>query len=162
MPTFEWICHECKVFWEKEYSIGKAPARTKCPECKKLCEKNWQSQNVGLSFGDDRDYHTVRARYKRHAEKGFDKTAADRFLNTSIEQTKACMNDESFRYKPAYINYQKLAEDGKVRKLSQKETTEKIERAKKLTEQAYNNANKMGYKDVGSTTLDIAKPQKQQ
>ena len=162
MPTFEWICHDCKVFWEKDYSVGKAPSRTKCPECKKLCEKNWQSQNVGLSFGDDRDYHTVRARYKKHSEKGFDKTAADRFLNRSIDDTKERLNDEAARYKSVSIDYAKLARDGKVRKLSQKEASEKQERSKKLTEQAYDNANKLGYKDVGSTQLDIAKPQKQQ
>jgi len=39
---------------------------------------------------------------------------------------------------------------------------EKLERAKKLTQQAYDVANEKGYKDIGSTKLDITKPQKQQ
>jgi hypothetical protein len=72
------------------------------------------------------------------------------------------MNDESFRYKPAHINYEALARDGKARKLSDKETSEKIERAGKLTQQAYDVANQKGAKDIGSTKLDITKPQKQQ
>ena len=55
-----------------------------------------------------------------------------------------------------------MAKDGLVKKLSEKESKEKVERAKKLTEQAYDNANKRGYKDAGSDKLDISKPQKQQ
>ena len=104
----------------------------------------------------------MRSRHKRHAEKGYDKTAGDRWLNRSIKDTKDAMNDESFRYKPAQINYKKLAEDGLVKKLSDKETSEKIERAGNMTKQAYDVANEKGYKDIGSTKLDITKPQKQQ
>ena len=72
------------------------------------------------------------------------------------------MNDESYRYKPVYMDYKRMEEDGIVKKLSEKESREKVERARKLTEQAYDNANKRGYKDAGSDKLDIAKPQKQQ
>ena len=49
-----------------------------------------------------------------------------------------------------------------MKKLSDKETSEKIERAGKLTQQAYDVANQKGAKDIGSTKLDITKPQKQQ
>jgi len=102
----------------------------------------------------------VRARHKKHAEKGYDKTSADRWLKHSIEGTKRATNDESFRYKEAKLNYKKLAEDGLVRKLSDKETANKIETGGKLTKQAYDIANKMGYKDIGSDKLDITKPNK--
>ena len=72
------------------------------------------------------------------------------------------MNDDSYRYRSLNLNYEKMAKDGMVKKLSEKESREKVERARKLTEQAYDNANKRGYKDAGSDKLDIAKPQKQQ
>ena len=72
------------------------------------------------------------------------------------------MNDDRFRYKPARINYEKLARDGKARKLSDAEAQKKIESAGKLTQHAYDMANEKGYKDIGSTKLDITKPQKQQ
>lgn len=154
MPKFEWICRDCDIFWDRECAVGKAPARTKCPECGKLCDKFWQNQNVGVSFGDDgagnrgnnaMDFHTVRQRYKRHAEKGFDKDSANRFLNKSIRETKERMADESGRYRRYDINWEKMAQDGKARKLSDKETLEKRETNKKLTADAVENANKRGY-----------------
>ena len=162
MAIFEWVCQECKIYWERDLPVGKAPDRTRCPKCNKLSERYYVNQGVNVKWGDDKDFHTVRSRHKRHAEKGYDKTAADKWLNRSIEETKRTMNDENFRYRPANINYEKLAEDGVVKKLSDKETTKKIERAGKLTQQAYDVANEKGAKDIGSTKLDITKPQKQQ
>lgn len=162
MAIFEWICQDCNVYWERDLPVGKAPDRTRCPKCNKLSERYYANQNVQHKWGDDKDFHTVRRRYKKHAEKGYDKTAADRWLNRSIEETKQTMNDENFRYRPAQIKYEKLAEDGMVRKLSDKEASKKMESAGKLTKQAYDVANEKGYKDIGSTKLDITKPQKQQ
>lgn len=157
MAIFEWVCKDCNVFWDRDCPIGKAPKRTKCPQCKKLCEKYWENSNIGVSFGDDKDFQTVRARYKKHAEKGFDKDSANRFLHRSIEETRERINDGEFRYKKAEINYEKLAKDGKAKRLSSSERTDKIERAKKLADQVYDTANKMGYKDPGNTKLDPTK-----
>ena len=162
MAIFEWICQDCNVYWERDLPVGKAPDRSRCPKCKKLSERYYANQNVQYSWGEDRDFHTVRQRFKKHAEQGWDKTAADRWLNGSIEASKNAMNDDRFRYKPARINYEKLAQDGKARKLSDAEAQKKIETAKNLTQQAYDIANQKGYKDIGSTKLDITKPQKQQ
>ena len=170
MPIFEWVCPECRIFWDRECKIGKAPKRTKCPECSKLSEKYWQNANIGLSFGDDgcgnkgtgaNDFHTVRRRYQKHAEKGYDKDSANRFLRKQIEASRNSQDDDSFRYRPANFKYEKMAKDGLVKPLSDKETSEKIKRAQKLTMQAYDKANEMGYKDINKNHLDIAKPQKQ-
>lgn len=172
MPIYSWKCHDCDISWDRECDIGKAPDRTRCPECNKLCDRDWESQNVAVSFKDDgmgnqnnqgvNDFHTIRKRYRKFAEKGWDKDSADRWLNNSIKKSKDVMNDESYRYRSLNLNYEKMAKDGLCRRLSEKESREKVERAKKLTEQAYDNANKRGYKDAGSDKLDIAKPQKQQ
>ena len=172
MPIYSWKCNDCEISWDREYDIGKAPDRTRCPECKKLCDRDWEGQNVAISFNDDgrgnqnnqgvNDFHTIRKRYRKFAEKGFDKDSADRWLNKNIEATKAVMNDESYRYKPIHMDYKRMEKDGLVKKLSEEESRKKVERARKLTEQAYDNANKRGYKDAGSDKLDIAKPQKQQ
>jgi hypothetical protein len=161
MPTFEWVCRDCKIFWDRECSIGKAPDRTRCPKCKSLSPRFWQNENVGVSFKDDKDFHTVRQRYKKVAQDGYDKDSANRFLRRHIEASKNAAADESFRYKPMQLNYEKLAEDGKAKKLTDKQVSEKIERSKKLTIDAYDRANKMGYKDIGKDKLDITKPQKQ-
>jgi len=71
------------------------------------------------------------------------------------------MNDESFRYKSANIDWDKFAKSRGLRKVGETEAKNKMERAKKLTGEAYDRANKMGYKDIGSNKLDIKKPNKQ-
>jgi len=47
---FEWICRECEVYWERDCKIGKAPGKTKCPECNKLCERYWQHNVPAVHF----------------------------------------------------------------------------------------------------------------
>ena len=41
MPTYTWACRKCEVYWEREYKMGKAPEKTKCPECKKRCSRSY-------------------------------------------------------------------------------------------------------------------------
>ena len=162
MAFMEWMCQECNIFWERECPVGKAPDRTRCPKCNTLSDRYFGNQGVNVSWGDDTDFHSHRARIKKFEEKGYDKTAGDRWLNRNIAATKDAMNDESFRYKPANLNYENMARDGKVKKLSKEEAQKKMDRAKNLTEKAYDVANKQGHKDIGSTKLDVTKPQKQQ
>jgi hypothetical protein len=159
MPYYEWICHECRLVWERECDLGKAPGRTRCPECKKLSNRNFESINV--SWGDDMDFHTHRSRVKKVQEKGWDKTAADRWLRNSIEKHKGYINDESYRYKPAHINWGKMAEDGLAREVQGAEKNKVLETRKNLTQDAYDKANKMGYRQADGSKLDITKPRKQ-
>ena len=162
MANYNWICRECSIYWDRECNIGKAPNRTRCPKCTKLSHRYYQKENIGISFKDDKDFHTVRRRYQKHAEKGYDKDSANRFLRRQIETSRNAQDDESFRYKPANLNYEKMAQDGIVKNLSDKESAAKVERARKLTVDAYDKANKMGYKDINKEQLDITKPQHQQ
>ena len=162
MPTYEWVCKECQIYWDREYPIGEAQKRTRCPKCKKLCNRYWQNKGVNVKWGDDKDFHTVRARHEKHQLYGFDKTAADNFLRQSIERSKTWQDDESFRYKGAHIDYHKMAEARGARKLTQAEAEKKVESSRKLTMDAYDRANKMGYRDINSEKLDIAKPNKNQ
>ena len=71
------------------------------------------------------------------------------------------MNDESFRYRPANIDWDKFAKSRGLKKVGDVEAHKKVERARKLTAEAYDRANQMGYKDIGSDKLDIKKPNKQ-
>jgi hypothetical protein len=169
MAMYEWVCRDCNIWWDRECDLGKAPKRTKCPECGKLCSRYWQQQNVGVSFKDDgncnknsnaNDFHTVRRRYQKVAEEGYDKDSANRFLRTQIKASKKAQDDEAFRYKGARIDWDKFAESRGLEKVGQKAAEKKIESSRKLTAEAYDKANKMGYKDIGKTELDIAKPNK--
>ena len=160
MATYDWICRECNIWWEREYDVGKAPDRTKCPKCRTLSHRYWQNQGVAVKFGDDMDFHTVRARHKKVQAQGFDKTAGDRWLRTSIEGTTRAMNDETQRYSQMDIDWDKLAKSRGLEKVGERETRNKMERSRKLTAEAYDIANKQGYRDIGSEKLDIAKPEK--
>ena len=160
MATFEWICKDCNIYWERQYGVGTAPRRTKCPSCRTLSNRYWQNQNVAVSFCDDKDFHTVRARYKKHAQMGFDKDSANTFLHRSIKKSKDNLNDESFRYRGTNIDYEKFADSRNLRRVGEREAKQKLKNAEELTADAYDRANKMGYKDIGSEKLDIAKPNK--
>ena len=174
MTLYEWICRECDIFWDRDCQMGKAPNRTKCPKCKKLSGRYYENANVAVSFKDDghgngglgvggaNDFYTVRKRYQKVVENGLDKNSADRFLRQSIDASKKAMTDESYRYKAVHIDYAKMAKDGKAKKLSSTEIANKVENAKKLTQDAYDRANKLGYRDAQGNKLDISKPLKQQ
>ena len=169
MAIYEWVCRECNIWWDRDLPLGTAPKRTKCPECVKLCSRYYQQQNVGISFKDDgncnknsnaNDFHTVRRRYQKVAEEGFDKDAGDRFLRTQIKASKKAQDDETFRYKGAQVDWDKFAETRGLEKVGQTAAEKKIESSRKLTAEAYDKANKMGYKDIGSMNLEISKPSK--
>jgi hypothetical protein len=162
MACYEWVCKDCQIYWDRELPLGTAPKRTKCPKCGKLSNRYWQNQGVNVKWGDDQDFHTVRARHQKHAEYGYDKTAADRFLRRHLEHSKNAQDDENYRYKSANIDWEKFAESRGVDKVSQRQLENKVESSRKLTEDAYDKANKMGYKDINSEKLDIAKPSKNQ
>ena len=74
------------------------------------------------------DFHTVRARHKKVAEQGYDKTAGDRFLRTSIEGTKRAMNDETQRYSQMDIDWHKRAESRGLEIVGEREARNKMER----------------------------------
>jgi len=149
MPTYEWICKECNLYWDREYDIAKAPNKTRCPECKKLSHRYWQNQNVSISFKDDGcgnknstagDFHTVKQRYRKHNKEGFDQKSANTFLHRSISETRERMEDDGGRYKPVYLRPDRLVATGEARKLSDREVAEKIEKARKLTADTYDKA----------------------
>ena len=158
MPTYEYLCEECSILWEKEARIGKAPKTTKCKECGKRAER--YLSEITFSFKDDgtgchtnpgaRDFHTIKNRYRKFNEKGYDKTAAHTFYRRSIRETKERITDERARYKSVKIDVAKMAEDGHATKVTHKRQKEREELSKKITAHAYNKSG-----------LDITKAPKQ-
>lgn len=162
MAIMEWACFDCSIWWERECPVGKAPDRTRCVKCNKLSERYFGNQGLNVKWGDDKDFHTVRARHQKVAEKGWDKTAADNFLTGSIQQSKDSQNNEQYRYKAMDLNVENMARDGLAKKVdSEERMKKKMESQKNVTVDAYNRANELGYKDIGSDKLDIHKPNKQ-
>jgi len=60
MPEYNFVCHECKVFFDKEYSMKKAPWRSRCPECNKLSNRDWQE--IAVHFKGECHTNTSLAR----------------------------------------------------------------------------------------------------
>ena len=170
MPRFEYACKECNVSWEIEEAIGKAPKTNDCPMCENQVPRYYGNQIPNVAFGDDgcgngngkggaMDFHTNKARYKKFEEKGYDKTAGDRFLKRSINEVGDRIGDrESWgaTYKPMRINWENLARDGKAKKLNDTEAAEKIKRCDKLTRDAYDRAANQG-SDIKITDQNINK-----
>ena len=50
VPDYEFICHPCKLVWDKEYSMKNAPERSRCPECNKLSNQNWGNKQTAVHF----------------------------------------------------------------------------------------------------------------
>ena len=88
VPEYNFVCHECKMFFDKEYSMKNAPGRSKCPECNKLSNRDWQE--VAVHFKGD--CHTNRRlEYKANNSK-FEQ---DRFAKTLVHKTKQSLNDST-------------------------------------------------------------------
>ena len=104
MAIFSWVCNDCLLVWDKEYSPGKAPNRRRCPECNKLSERYYGNQNLGFAFDTDTDFHTVRSRERKFREKGYDKTAAERWYRRHIADAKERLADERGRYIPIELD----------------------------------------------------------
>ena len=68
MPTYEYICNNCKFEFEKYQSINAEPLK-KCPKCHKNTLKKVISGGVGIIFKGSGFYETD---YKKR-EKGLEK-----------------------------------------------------------------------------------------
>ena len=132
MPTFEWICHECKVFWEKEYSIGKAPARTKCPECKKLSEQFWAGRDIPVHFKGA-------GWTGKNSATGYNKKGGSDEINQMLQEKTKKRMESGWQQYASYTPPQEVYD--RARKLSDKEVKQKVEAAKEISDHVYNKAN---------------------
>ena len=138
MTLYDWICNECEVIWEQDHPIGKAPKKTKCPECGELRERNWSSVSTFRMKGD---CHTNRVRLRERYDKGMDKDTAEEFYDTAIQASKRSIETGWKNYKKVEPNLDAFREKGLVRKRSEQEAQQATENAKKLTEAVYNDRN---------------------
>ena len=88
MPQYEFVCHPCKLLWEKEYSMKNAPSRSKCPECNKLSHQNFQA--VAVHFKGD--CHTNRRLANKENNS---KVEQKRFSHFLVDKTKESVEKTS-------------------------------------------------------------------
>lgn len=137
MAIYEWKCDECKLFWEREYPFAKNPRRTRCPECNKLSERyfskapavhfkggGWMTKGGGELAGSSDD------------------------LNKAMQE--GCNNrmEKGFRAYAKYTPKKAWMDAQHPRKLSPKETSQKIDAARKQAAHAYDKAGIDPYKQA--------------
>tara|TARA_R100000008_G_C3535261_1_gene141621 strand:- start:298 stop:747 length:450 start_codon:yes stop_codon:yes gene_type:complete len=81
MPIYDFVCYDCKLIFEKEYSMKKAPSRSKCPECNKLSSRDYQE--IAIHFKGD--CYTNRRKAQRGAT---DQKVLGRHAEMLVNKTK--------------------------------------------------------------------------
>ena len=138
MTKYDWICNDCEIVWEQDHPLGKAPKETECPECGKMCGRNWASVTTFRMKGD---CHTNRVRLRERYDKGMDKDTAEEFYATAIKASQRSIDTGWKNYSKVEPNIAAFREKGLVRKRSEQEAQQATENAKKLTEAVYNDRN---------------------
>ena len=113
MPQYEFICHPCKLVWDKEYSMKKAPERSRCPECDKLSNQNWSNKQTAVHFIGE--FHTN----KRLAEKTFTnqsdlKKLAEALVNKTRESVEKSTTEEFYTKYVPNENFEKVYRGKKI------------------------------------------------
>lgn len=135
MAIFEYCCHPCEIFWEKEYDVGKAKSKTKCPSCGKMGERYWGNTNINLSFGSDVDFHSVRSRTRRNRIK----TSSDdgkRFYEEAITNSKKRLQEGGQAYARYTMNPEVLLKEGRIQTVGRKDQETNNRAAGKVVENA--------------------------
>jgi len=125
MPQYEFICHPCKLIWDKEYSMKNAPARSRCPECNKLSHQNWSNKQTAVHFIGE--FHTN----KRLAEKTFtNQSDLKKLANALVDKTRESIEESSTEdFYTRYVPNENFHKTYGGRKIEGKELEETKKRA---------------------------------
>jgi|TARA_A100000172_G_scaffold49332_1_gene30889 putative FmdB family regulatory protein len=138
MTFYDWICSDCEVIWEQEHPLGEAPKKTECPECGNLRERNWSSVTTFRMKGD---CHTNRVRARDYHIKGMDKDTANEYYDAAIKRTEKGLRTGWQNYAKYTPKYENMVKQGKMRRRTEYEAKEAVEKSKKMTEAVYNDRN---------------------
>ena len=132
MATYEWVCPKCKIWWDREYKMGTAPDRTRCPECRKLSERKWDVAPP---------VHFKGAGWTgRNKVTGFNKAGGSDEVNQRLQdQTKERMKS-GWQHYAQYTPKDEWMKENVAKKLTEKERANKMEASKKLSDSVYNKA----------------------
>jgi predicted nucleic acid-binding Zn ribbon protein len=125
MPEYNFVCHECKMFFDKEYSMKNAPERSRCPDCNKLSNRDWQE--IAVHFKGD--CQTNRSLARRANESAFEqKRLANALVNKTKESLGTATTEQFYNRMIPGENFSEHYSDYTVRKLSSTEVLDKENR----------------------------------
>ena len=144
---YEWICRECVIYWDREYRMGKAPSRTRCPKCKKLSGRYWQNNLPAVHFNvygfPDRDRKLAKTG-------GHVSGDSDEMAKSLIQDSKNAMqhgnamyqrvnfNPEGWNEAASKLSGEERTKAGYFKPINDKRKQEKQRTVEKMTGDAYN------------------------
>ncbi len=111
---FEYLCKNCEEVIERDFKIGKANKKVKCPNCNKMAGRYYGTAPTVHFKG--MDFQTNRSREMNYRRKGMDKDRAQMFYKESIEATKKRIDSKDTVYSNYTITPQEAARRGAKRK----------------------------------------------
>jgi putative FmdB family regulatory protein len=137
MPMYDFICHDCKVFFEKKYPMVKAPGRSKCPECGKLANRDYQ--DIAVHFIGE--CHTNKRNIERSKTNQFElKRLGDTLINKTKESLDIAKTQDFYSNMQPSEHFKDHYSDYTFKKLNAKEMDERKRQAASIA----NTVNKLG------------------
>jgi len=128
MANYIWQCHDCKIFWDRDYPLAKNPRRTKCPECKKLSERMYTPTPVHFK-GAGWDGPT-----------GLNQIGGSDEVNKKLQQESRERMKTGFQHYAHYTAKPGWVEQNATLKRTEAQVKEKMEAARKMQGQVYDKA----------------------
>jgi len=141
VATYEWVCPKCQIWWDREYKMGTAPDRTRCPECKKLSERKWDVAPPVIFKGAGWTGSNKRT--------GFNKSGGSDVVNKELQRGCEERMESGWQHYARYTPPKEVLD--KATKLSPQESKQKMNSARKIMDETYNKA--------GIDPTNIYKPQ---
>ena len=129
---YDYVCHDCGYLFTKEYQFAKAPTRARCPGCNKLSNRDYSNQSIafkGMDFYTNQRMAERSRNSKADCKKGWE--VLHQNTQRSLDQAKT-----SDFYKQPGINWDKLVEDGRAKKLDTNQNEAMNKKAESIAKKA--------------------------
>jgi len=96
MAIYEFMCKECKLYFEKERPMNKAPSSSKCPKCKKQAKRYYGDMNF-ICKGGGWPSKNIRRGDSATSENKFEAEETKRIKQGFKPHKEKPMSDEEFK-----------------------------------------------------------------
>ena len=129
---YVYACYDCEVSWEKEYPWGKPAEKTKCPDCSKRCGQDWANRTPT-------PVHFKGAGWTgKNSVTGLNKRGGSDEVNLKLQESCKDRMATGWQHYAKYTPPQKVLD--KARKLTPRESQQKMDSARKIMDTTYDKA----------------------
>jgi len=128
MANYIWQCHDCKIYWDREYALAKNPHRTKCPECRKLCERLYNPTPVHFKGAGWTGVNSAT---------GFNKQGGSDEINKKLQGECEERMKSGYQHYARYTPKQGWLDQNVTKQFTEREARERMESTRKMTNSLY-------------------------